>query len=65
MDSKEEKKCEICGKIFVEKQRSLAKPEVPVPYLDVDRIVADAVHVCTLFTCVVWSIVKVIFKRMD
>jgi E3 ubiquitin-protein ligase DOA10 len=63
METKEEKKCEICGKIFVEKkEHGLAKPEVPVPYLDVDRIVADAVQACVLVTCVVWSMVKVIFK---
>ena len=59
MESREEKKCEICGKLFLER----AVPSgPPVLYFDVDRMVADVVHICVLSWCVLWSALKVVLK---
>lgn len=63
METREDKKCEICGKLFLEKKKKKGDPlGPPTLYFDVDMVLADVVHICVLSWCVIWSALKVVLK---
>lgn len=42
METRENKQCELCGKLFLEKKKKVGRTTL---YFDVDRLLADVVHI--------------------